>query len=485
MIYSKISLSILIATTCALSPLPASAAPTASDLQTVMQSSAGADPGRELQDAQQRREAERVRQEMQAQQNAPGGTIEHATPDEEQPAAGTRFVLTSVTVDASALLPDDVVKASYADAIGKESSLDDLYAIVARLNDWYAAHSYLTCRAYLPPQTIHAGAVHIALIEGKNGDVTVTGNRSTSSGYIKDRLAVAPGEIERMSDLQHRLDWFNGTNDVKLHITLQAGKAPGTTDYVITASEPPRRDTWSLYADHAGSETTGRWRQGLFYTNRSLTGRRDTLTLSGLHAKGLDSFSAGYELPVGRRGARVAFDYSTNSTEVIDGFYKQWDIPVKGHASYLSATLTQPLAVSYRGKTEASLAFTQTHSRTDVEGVTSLIDDTFRDVTAALTRTNYGSRWALYRKYAFTRGSWDSDSEFQFRPNATYNIFDVTGIYQRGAAHRSTHSSTPEKSGVSRSRISSWKTRRSSAQASACARTSGTARRSTPRSAFL
>ena len=353
MIYSKISLSILIATTCALSPLPASAAPTASDLQTVMQSSAGADPGRELQDAQQRREAERVRQEMQAQQNAPGGTIEHATPDEETPAAGTRFVLTSVTVDASALLPDDVVKASYADAIGKESSLDDLYAIVARLNDWYAAHSYLTCRAYLPPQTIHAGAVHIALIEGKNGDVTVTGNRSTSSGYIKDRLAVAPGEIERMSDLQHRLDWFNGTNDVKLHITLQAGKAPGTTDYVITASEPPRRDT---------------------------------LTLSGLHAKGLDSFSAGYELPVGRRGARVAFDYSTNSTEVIDGFYKQWDIPVKGHASYLSATLTQPLAVSYRGKTEASLAFTQTHSRTDVEGVTSLIDDTFRDVTAALTK---------------------------------------------------------------------------------------------------
>lgn len=483
MIHSKKHVSICISLAFFAALPTASAAPPPSDLQTAMQSSAGADPGRELQDAQQRMEAERVRREMQEQQNAQGGTIEHATPDEETPAAGTRFVLTSVTVDASALLPDDVVKASYADAIGKEISLDDLYAIVARLNDWYAAHSYLTCRAYLPPQTIHAGAVHIALIEGKNGDVTVTGNRSTSSGYIKDRLAVAPGEIERMSELQQRLDWFNGTNDVKLHITLQAGSAPGTTDYVITASEPPRRDTWSLYADHAGSETTGRWRQGLFYTNRSLTGRRDTLTLSGLHAKGLDSFSAGYELPISHRGTRLALDYSTNSTEVIDGVYKEWDIPVKGRASYLSATLTQPLAVSTRAKTEASLAFSQTHSRTDILDE-PIIDDTFRDVTAALTRTNYGSRWALYRKYAFTHGSWDSDSEFQFRPNATYNIFDVTGIYQRGAAHRSTHSSTPAKSGASRSRTSSWKTRRSSAQASACARASGTVRRSTPRSAF-
>ena len=111
-----------------------------------------------------------------------------------------------VIKDVPALVCTQCGEASYADAIGKEISIDDLYAIVARLNDWYAAHSYLTCRAYLPPQTIHAGAVHIALIEGKNGDVTVTGNRSTSSGYIKDRLAVAPGEIERMSDLQHRLD---------------------------------------------------------------------------------------------------------------------------------------------------------------------------------------------------------------------------------------------------------------------------------------
>lgn len=220
---------------------------------------------------------------------------------------------------------------------------------------------------------------------------------------------------------------------MKLHITLQAGKAPGTTDYVIQAQELPHRDTWSLYADHAGSETTGRWRQGIFYMNRSLTGRRDTLTLSGLHAKGLDSFSAGYELPISRRGTRLALDYSTNSTEVVDGFYKEWDIPVKGRASYLSATLTQPLAVSTRAKTEASLAFSQTHSRTDILDE-PIIDDTFRDVTAALTRTNYGSRWALYRKYAFTHGSWDSDSEFQFRPNATYNIFDVTGIYQRGAS---------------------------------------------------
>jgi len=433
MTYSTPHLPVYLALVCAAAISPtASAAP--APAPSAVQGVLGADAGRELQDAQQRMEAERVRQEMQAQQNAQGGTIEQETPDEQKPAVETRFVLQSVTVDASELLPDDVVQASYADFIGKEVSIDDLYAIVAKLNDWYAAHSYLTCRAYLPPQTIHAGAVSIAILEGKNGDVTVTGNRTTRANYIKDRMAVESGAIEDMSELQRRLDWFNGTNDVRLHITLQAGTAPGTTDYVIRAQEPSRRDTWTLYADHAGSETTGRWRQGLFYTNRSLSGRRDLLTLSYLHAEGLETASVGYEFPIGRRGARLAFDYSTNSTEVVDGFYKTWDIPVKGRASYAGVTYTQPLAVSYRGKTEASLALSQSKSRTDVMEE-PLIDDTFRDVTAALTRTNYGNRWAFYRKYAFTRGSWDSDSAYQFRPATTYNIFDITGIYQRGTAH--------------------------------------------------
>ena len=252
------------AAACILAAMPtASAAPTSADVQSAIDAHPGAasaaDPGRELQDAQQRMEQERIQREMQEQQKHPGGTIEHEQPETPQQAGEARFVLQSVTVDASELLPDDVVKASYADAVGKEISIDDLYAIVQKLNDWYAAHHYLTCRAYLPPQTIHAGAVHIALIEGKNGDMTITGNRSTRAGYIKDRLDVKAGEIEDMSKLQKHLDWFNGTNDVKIHITLQAGKAPGTTDYVIRAQEP-RRDTWSLYTDHAGSKTTGRYR---------------------------------------------------------------------------------------------------------------------------------------------------------------------------------------------------------------------------------
>ena len=390
-----------------------------------------ADPGRQLQDAQERMEQERILREMEEQKQQQAGGIEHHEAETPQKTAETRFVLKDVQVDASALLPEDVVKAAYAPYLDKEISIDDLYAIVQRLNDWYAKETYLTCRAYLPQQTIHAGVVRIALIEGRNGTVSITDNKTTSNRYIEKRLGITPGDIEKMSELQRRLDQFNGTNDVKLHITLQAGSAPGTTDYAIRAYEP-QRDAWTLYADHAGSETTGRWRQGLFYTNRSLTGSRDALALSYLRAKGLDSFSAGYDTPVGRNGERFSFDYSTNATEVIDGYYADHGLSVKGHATYFGLTFRQPLAVSPRGKTEATLALSQTHSRTDFARF-PWIDDTFRDITAAVARTDYGERWALYQKGAYTYGSWDNDSAYQAKSGNHYSILTFTGICQRGA----------------------------------------------------
>ncbi|MGN0941110.1 MAG: ShlB/FhaC/HecB family hemolysin secretion/activation protein [Selenomonadaceae bacterium] len=402
------------------------------DAGTVQALRAGIDPAQELRRTQEEIENERIRREMEEHRESAGG-IDAPAPKDETAAPAVKFVLHDVVLDSTELIPSDVVKSSYADFIGKETSIDDLYKIVANLNDWYKKHNYLTCRAYLPPQTIHEGVVHIALIEGKNGNVTIEGNRTTRDGYIKDRLGIEEGKIEDMSELNEKLEWFNGTNDVKLHITLKAGEKTGTTDYVIEAYEP-KRDAWTLYMDRAGSETTGRWRRGIFYTNRSLTGVRDALSLGYINAQGLDSVSMSYAFPVGRSGTRLSLDYSRNSTEVINGIYVDWDIPVRGHATSYGLTLTQPLSVTGRGKTEASFAISRTRSDTDILEL-PMLRDRFQDFTAALARTNYGDGWACYRKYAYTFGSWDSDSEYQFRESKNYSIFNFNGIYQRGAKH--------------------------------------------------
>ena len=54
--------------------------------------------------------------------------------------------------------------------------------MTAAINKLYEAKGYAVCRAYLPPQRIHEGAVQIKLLEGRTGNVTVNGLRFTRQG---------------------------------------------------------------------------------------------------------------------------------------------------------------------------------------------------------------------------------------------------------------------------------------------------------------
>ena len=189
--------------------------------------------------------------------------------------------------------------------------------------------------------------------------------------------------------------------------------------------------------DNAGGETTGRCREGLYYTNRSLLGWRDRLTLGLLHTRGVRSFNVGYSIPVGQRGGRLSFDYSTNTTEVVAGQYRDWGIPVLGHADALQASFTQPLWVTPAMKAEASLTLSRQHSVTDMtEARIPMIDDTFTQGEAALAFTHYGKGSAFYHRHAFTCGHWQNASLTRLaKPSANYNFYAFQGIYQRGAAH--------------------------------------------------
>ena len=386
--------------------------------------------GIQLRQMQEQIERERIERQMQEQREKQKEGIK----DQQQKPLGqkgtVRFVLNSVETDESQILPPEKRNEIVAPYIGKEVSLDELYEIVEKINSYYKENGWITCCAYLPPQTIHAGQVRIAVIEGKTGDIAVTGNRHTRASYIKGRLGIRPGSIENTKSLDRRIQRATATDDISLYVTLKAGKAPKTTDYEIVVLEPKNQGIM-LYADGAGNESTGRWRQGIFYSNRSLFKIRDHLNLGYLHSKGMNSFSAGYSVPLGHNGTRFALDYSTNSTKVVKGIYYNQGIPVKGHASSVTATLTQPLHVSHKAKVEALLSANYQHSQTDIAGA-QIINDTFKDVTAGVAVTNYGTKWALYQKHAFTFGQWNNDAitTNTAGTSAHYTIYNFLGLYQ-------------------------------------------------------
>lgn len=385
------------------------------------------DSGVQLNRTREYLERQRVAQQIAEDRQKQAAKVEKEKQEENLEGSEIKFQLTELTTDTSEILTQDEIDAITQKYLNTEITLADLYEIVNEINKVYEEKGYLTCRAYLAPQTIKNGVVHISLIEGKTSEVILVGNKDTKDSYIKDRLAIKPNEISNINKLNEDLLRFNGTNDVQLRISMRAGKEPGTTEYIISAYEP-KRTNFNVYVDTLGSDTTGEWREGLFYTNRSFSGHRDNLTLSTLWSKGTQSFSAMYTTPVGHSGTKLGLSYSSNSIEVIDGAMKPFD--VKGHSNMYGISLTQPLRITEKLRTEAALEYTHQNSQTDFLG-SNWIDDTTNAWTASYAMTNYGDSSVVYQKHSYRIGG----TKNALGDTTDFNKYLFNGIYQKAYKH--------------------------------------------------
>lgn len=382
------------------------------------------DPGVQLNRMREYMERQRVAQQIAEDRAKEDSKVEgQATGQEEAPESAVKFVLNDIKIDGSEVLTKEEISGITSPYIGQEVTLQNLYDIVNALNDLYQQKGYLTCRAYLPPQTIKNGVVEIKIIEGKTGNVHIAGNETTREDYIAGRIGLERGSISNINDLNDDLLLFNATNDVQLRITMHAGEEPGTTDYVIAAYEP-QKNYINVYVDNAGSESSGEWREGLFCTDRSLTGRRDMLTMSGMRSDGTKSFSAMYSVPVGRSGTKLGLSYSTNSVHITDGELE--DLDIKGHSNAYGVSLIQPLVVTENLRTEATLDYGYQNSQTDFLGI-HWVDDTVKSYTAGFSMTNYGASSLIYQKHNFRIG--DSENIANEEDNFTKYFFN--GFWQK------------------------------------------------------
>ena len=219
-------------------------------------------------------ERERVNRQIAEDRAAAKNKVETESSKQSAQGEAITFELKKIVTDESAVLTDAELDAIIKPYQGQQVQLSDIYAIVEKINALYNDKGYVTCRAFLPPQTIEDGTVKLLLIEGKTGNTLVAGNKYTKTKYITNRLHLAEGEIANVKQLNKDLLLFNATNSTQLRIVLKAGEKPGTTDYEITVYEP-KRDNWTIFEDNAGSESSGEYRTGLFFNTKSLSGNCD------------------------------------------------------------------------------------------------------------------------------------------------------------------------------------------------------------------
>ena len=392
-------------------------------------SAGGMDAGAQMERDRRDIERERVREQIAEDEAAKKNKVEQEkAPSAEEAGTEISFTLQQVIWNPSEILSKEQIQAVADSYIGKQITLKDLREMADRITNLYRDKGYMTCGAVLPPQRIHDGVVEIRFIEGKTGKVTLTDNRFTRDGYIMNRLGLKEGEIANTDKLNRDLRWFQGTNDVQLRVVMKPGAEEGTTDYDIMAFEPKNQSV-TLYTDNDGYETSGRWRAGIFYNMKSVTGNRDSLRAHFIGSRGTKAWSLGYSVPVSKKGMRLDLDYSGNKTKIVKGELEP--LGVEGKSSSYSVTWRVPFQVTETSRHEAGLQYVHQTTKTELGHGTNLIvpwvDDKINRVIPYVSFTHYGKDSVFYHKHSFVwarRRDIDGDSD-------TGKLYRLSAFWQK------------------------------------------------------
>ena len=375
-------------------------------------------------------ERERVNRQIAEDRAAAKNKVESEAAKQTAPGEVITFELKKIVTDASAVLTDAELDAIIKPYEGKQVQLNDIYAIVDKINALYNDKGYVTCRAFLPPQTITDGTVKLLLVEGRTGSTIVNNNKYTKTKYITNRMHLAKGEIANIKQLNKDLLLFNATNSTQLRIMMKAGTEPGTTDYEITAYEP-KRDTWNIFEDNAGSDTSGQYRTGLFFNTKSLSGNCDALSLGTVISEGTKAANVMYSRSLGRSGTKMNLVYSTNAVEVVKGDYEDM---IKGHANSYAIGFTQPIVVNETTRTELSLDYNRQNSKTDFMPAGTrfnIVDDSVQDFSLGFAITNYGASHVFYQKHSYVRGYSESAPDMSAQNSQNFGFYKFNAMYQK------------------------------------------------------
>ena len=184
---------------------------------------------------------------------------------EDRPPADAdkvRFVLRQMTVEGSTVLTEQDLQVAFGDLVGKEISLDQVYAVAAALTAKYRNEGYVLSRVVVPPQRITDGIVRLKAVEGYIAEVRIQG---TASGPRAELEAMANRVKEsrplRADVLERALLLINDLPGITARSTLSPSAEANASDLTIELFE--KRLSAAANVNNRGSKSLGPWRADL------------------------------------------------------------------------------------------------------------------------------------------------------------------------------------------------------------------------------
>ena len=223
-------------------------------------------------------------------------------------ADSIRFPVRSLRITGQTLYTEAELVAVTGFIPGGDATLAELRATASRIANHYHRNGYFMAQAYLPAQDIKDGAVTIAVLEGRYGNVTLR-NQTNLSNSLADGLlgGLNKGDTIAIAPLEERLLLLSDIPGVNVRSTLVPGAAVGTSDLLVDVT-PGQRVSGSVEADNAGNYYTGENRVGATVNINNPFGLGDQASFRLLTSgRGLTYGRASYQLQVGRGHLGVAY----------------------------------------------------------------------------------------------------------------------------------------------------------------------------------
>lgn len=246
-------------------------------------------------------------------------TTQPVQPATELPRPPTTTAITGFTFTGNSIIPAVQLESIIRPYIGQPLTLSILEEAARAVTELYRQRGYTLATAYIPRQNIKDGVVDIAVLEGRIGNVRVTGNQHYSTDFITGHFAKAQEEIAaRNATLERGLLLLNEYPDLKTSATLEPGKSPGTTDVLVTA-EDKRPMHFMLDFNNYGFNTISRYRFGLGAEIGNVLTDGATLTLNAILGNQPDQLLFGmgtYSIPLGTQGTKLVVGASKGKFDV-------------------------------------------------------------------------------------------------------------------------------------------------------------------------
>ena len=234
----------------------------------------------------------------------------------------TKFHLEKLIVDTDIQFGNDnaALKKIVDRYTNSDVGMSDLSSAVGEVNFYFRGHGYPAATAYLPPQNIKDGIVHMGIEPGRFGNLTIDNQSHVKTDVIK-RLTkgLRQGDIIRGKNLESAVYNIIGLGGVKAGAIMRPGSQQGITDIVVKV-EDGKRDSYILYAENHGSKSAGRYRYGMSADWYELSSVGDHLSANLLISnKKQHNYGARYDVSVGRSGTRLGIGFGSTDYELGSG----------------------------------------------------------------------------------------------------------------------------------------------------------------------